>query len=665
MDAALTVFNRLLRDEPCRDNVLAIEKLYPHKGPLDSVYKLEGIVKKCKVTSAIFWAIACIRDGLESGSLEPGQITFRELVCKGRPGNRGLLGEFALRQGLGNYLFFQAQSMAANPDMLAWLLNMQTHALYRETFGHKDSPKDITGMSVLSEAARNMVRFYAELVYSIKWSLTIKSASRQCKPPQDTLEVAPLAEPYTKIIEDIKNEKLGKPGNRGSTVVPLDAAPRTSNEEIDEMDDVSIANDPEGIIPQFHEFARCLIQENIKLVVDDASLSEKQLGLEIGQTTMGKMTGDAGSYVMVHFDAKQWAESDCRPHQRCPAANAEVIRRRVGAALRRHNPELQRQEIPPGDQYVLFDSGKDGLEHIMLSGFVNEATTKTTQKTKLKHTIIYTQASQVKRTGQRSMYHSTQQEGMLVVSRDMLAFDEKERKHFPVSTNWSSYLGPVAMAPVEDLWNMTVKEKLEAYGPFIAQAGGKTPGSESSQKFKERSDGDMEPICWYSSSLQLYDTLIGDSSPCAIIDLTATDGIMATAALRAKVSYLGICPTAFHASKLREHLEKVVFKEFQKYSEPLHEPSLVKVLKTGQSETSAVSQSAGEPKAMATKRKATGVDGSNNNEKPKPKAKTVPHKQKGIGESATGNDEDLKAQLIALGVNIPSDVDSNDECEEA
>lgn len=45
VDAALTVHNRLLSDQVCQDVLLAIEKIYPHKGPLNSVYKLEGIVR--------------------------------------------------------------------------------------------------------------------------------------------------------------------------------------------------------------------------------------------------------------------------------------------------------------------------------------------------------------------------------------------------------------------------------------------------------------------------------------------------------------------------------------------------------------------------------------------------------------------------------------------
>jgi len=241
--------------------------------------------------------------------------------------------------------------------------------------------------------------------------------------------------------------------------------------------------------------------------------------------------------------------------------------------MRRFNPQGAKEDIPPGDQYMFLDAGKEGAEHIMLSGFINETTSKTMEKTKLKVTIFYTPASQTARTGQKSMYSTTQQEGLLMVSKKMLVFDERERAAFPGSSNWASYIGPVAMAPVESLWHVTVKEKQEAYGPFIAQAGGKSPPA--GEHLKVRNEFDKEPMCWHSSSVLLYDALIADYTPKAIIDLTATDGLLAVAALRAKVPYLGVCPTTYHATLLREHLVKEVYEQFQKEAEPLHEPALV------------------------------------------------------------------------------------------
>lgn len=286
------------------------------------------------------------------------------------------------------------------------------------------------------------------------------------------------------------------------------------------------------------------------------------------------MLGSEGNYVWVHFDSKQWAESDCQPHKRPPAVKADVVKRRVGAAIRRNTPQEKREEIHIGDQFLLFDAGKDGIDHLLCSGFIHETTGKTMDKAKLKVTVLYTQASQTARTGQKAMYATTQQEGLLLVSQKQLVFDEKERKHFPGTSNWSSYIGPLAMAPVESLWHLTVKEKVEAYGPFIAPAGGKQQGPPDTH-VKMRNDAEKEPVCWHSSSVLLYDSLIHDYKPKAIIDLTCTDGLLALAALKAKIPYTGLCPTTTHATLLRENLVSKVFDEFQQESEPLHEPSLV------------------------------------------------------------------------------------------
>ena len=159
------------------------------------------------------------------------------------------------------------------------------------------------------------------------------------------------------------------------------------------------------------------------------------------------------------------------------------MKRRVGAALRRG---LQQQDmktsIPEGDMYLLWDGGKEGIDHILLSGFMNEETTKTMQKQKLKLTVLYNQASQIERTGQRSLYSISNQELVTVISDKMLMLDERPREYYE-GTNWSSYMGPVKLDPVKDLWTLTVEEKQHAYGPFIVLAGGK---AEAGCKVREK-----------------------------------------------------------------------------------------------------------------------------------------------------------------------------------
>lgn len=103
-------------------------------------------VKKCKSPVSIQWALGALKDNLVSGAIEAPQVTFRELTGKGRPGNKGLLDEYMLRHALGTHLFMQCQGYDAG--LVAWLSKMQSHEGYRKTFGFKDAPADITGMSV-------------------------------------------------------------------------------------------------------------------------------------------------------------------------------------------------------------------------------------------------------------------------------------------------------------------------------------------------------------------------------------------------------------------------------------------------------------------------------------------------------------------------------------
>ena len=90
-------------------------------------------------------------------------------------------------------------------------------------------------------------------------------------------KVSPLAEEHAKILDLLKSEKLGKP-NLAASPVTVKTNPGDDDAAVTEIDDDLEGADPDGVIPQYREFARRLVGETIKLIVDDPNLSEKQLG---------------------------------------------------------------------------------------------------------------------------------------------------------------------------------------------------------------------------------------------------------------------------------------------------------------------------------------------------------------------------------------------------
>ena len=69
----------------------------------------------------------------------------------------------------------------------------------------------------------------------------------------------------------------------------------------------------------------------------------------------------------------------------------------------------------------------------------------------------------------------------------------------------------------------------------------------------------MEPVFYHSMSQHLWAELLYDFGVGAVIDLTAGDGAVAMAALRAGCPYTGVTLTDPHTTELRKYLHKTAF----------------------------------------------------------------------------------------------------------
>ncbi len=73
-----------------------------------------------------------------------------------------------------------------------------------------------------------------------------------------------------------------------------------------------------------------------------------------------------------------------------------------------------------------------------------------------------------------------------------------------------------------------------------------------------RSAGTSEPVAWHSMPELVWQEILFDSKIGAAIDLTPADGLLAMAALHARIPYTGLVFTRRHADELLHRLQSLV-----------------------------------------------------------------------------------------------------------
>jgi hypothetical protein len=93
-----------------------------------------------------------------------------------------------------------------------------------------------------------------------------------------------------------------------------------------------------------------------------------------------------------------------------------------------------------------------------------------------------------------------------------------------------------------------------------------------------RTNDAIEAVSWGASSIEFYEDLFDWHKAKVIINLTSVDVNAAMAAVRAKLSYVGIVWTDAHKEMFLAEMLQRVFSSFQDESSPLYEPELVQIL---------------------------------------------------------------------------------------
>ena len=139
-------------------------------------------------------------------------------------------------------------------------------------------------------------------------------------------------------------------------------------------------------------------------------------------------------------------------------------------------------------------------------------------------------------------------------------------------------LNTICNVPVpsrDDQWCLNCGVKQLVLAGRILPVGSCDPDDDNNEPPTHRTDATMEPVLYHSMSPHLWAELLYDFGVGAVIDLTAGDGAVAMAALRAGCPYTGVTLTDAHTTELRKYLHKTAFQAAVTEGDELYDTDLV------------------------------------------------------------------------------------------
>ncbi len=292
------------------------------------------------------------------------------------------------------------------------------------------------------------------------------------------------------------------------------------------------------------------------------------------------MQGTGSKYVLVVYFTNIAGEASSQPRLRPPSLQPARLKRLVGGVLaaRGEDPDT----INDNDVFLCFDGGRQGLEPTLLNVFVRSDGKAMTRERRPVY-LTYSEDDLAARRDHDHASHLHQVEVMHCITKEPMRMVKKPRIHF-AGTNRGNSLGPIALTNRQELWSLTVAQKRALYGPagkvFVGGPGPSSSTNTETHAADKRLDTDVVPVAYHGTTEIFWEEILHDFDAVAVLDLSGTDGVLATACLAAEVPYLGIVFTEEHKAFLLDHLVKSVWAKMQDPTcAKLYQAALAEIMK--------------------------------------------------------------------------------------
>ena len=414
-----------------------------------------------------------------------------------------------------------------------------------------------------------------DLVFKSKYDGSLKTALKNCQSPTDALDHE-LIRARWEIIET---------KSAGMAAQMLPAVPdslsevhasEVGDEEMVLMSAVfapdrlqSLSSEQRNLVKDSTEEAKRLVAAGVRLL--DGMDSERSLIQALRDSPISRIQGGVDGYVVIIYDLKSSGEDPTDAAQRSAPLRTIHVEGRTGIALKARS--VDDDTINPGDMWVILDDGRFAL------GKQLQGSLKPCPKTsKVLHTV-YSEDGLVERRKALSTVGQARSRGFMtlrqvegvhfIAAADCAKLQQRSNRHFEGSSSGDALVAVGVPDMMKDGWLMTVAEKRILMGTSVEPlAPTDTPGEDgstfeeveqSAAKRQRRGDHETVPFNFMHMIPEVYDEIMHHTGAKAVVDLTASDGVLALTCLQAGTPYFGFCHNSLHVAALTRRLQSKVF----------------------------------------------------------------------------------------------------------
>jgi hypothetical protein len=317
---------------------------------------------------------------------------------------------------------------------------------------------------------------------------------------------------------------------------------------------------------------------------NDTTLREMEdIIADISASAARKVTGDR--ITGYFYDHKLFGEADARPEFRLPYIGADLIQALFKAVLFDHRSATE-GEMGVNDFIVLMTGNGPKDDQRLVKAVFG----KSQKERHIKTLYMGRDLSSVSRRLSRVRGHCArpQLETVYLVTRLVPNAQQAIIRPFTHhgGDNSGNFLGMIVDEP-ELEWIVDRETKKTILGPHYALAvGGKTPiedcggmiAPKADLADQKEDDRERQPVFYHSIGSRPYEDFVTAWDMKSVVDLTAGEGALALACLRAKRPYVGLCITRKHAEDLMTRLTDLVLNLSLQHGTVFYSATVVNVL---------------------------------------------------------------------------------------
>lgn len=205
------VYTNILKDPKNLDILRSMSEQYGHNSPLNSMTKLNTVLTKCdKQPSLITWCLEKIRDVVNSGMVDLGEISNRALK-EGNGGNKGLVDLFVVKRQLLSYLLatdidrrLRGHGSSKRRDFIVDMLS--SHSKYRAKLSPIGTEPDLTFLAEYKDSEKMTIRAYETLIYGSEFDAQLRFCARTKKTPEEIVATDAIKADLDKIDSQVALE---------------------------------------------------------------------------------------------------------------------------------------------------------------------------------------------------------------------------------------------------------------------------------------------------------------------------------------------------------------------------------------------------------------------------------------------------------------------------